>query len=79
MSSLGEAFSDADEILTLIALIPVILSVMWITINLGNPNFEYVEWTNSVITSLAHALVPAVKAIVVLGVILWVARNLGGR
>lgn len=77
--SLGQSFEDADELLTLLALLPVMFGLLVFVNNMDNPNFNGIESLNSLLTNFAHALVPSIGAIIVLGLILWVLRNASGR
>lgn len=72
--SWGDAIGDADELLTLIALLPVMVGVLVMAQNLGNPEYDMVGQFEAVINTFAHALVPSIGAIVVVGTLLYFAR-----
>jgi hypothetical protein len=73
--SLGQAFDDADELLTLIALLPIMLGLLVFTSNINNPNFNGIAAFERLITDFAHALVPSIGAIMILGLIIFALRN----
>lgn len=73
--SLGQAFDDADELLTLIALLPIMLGLLVFTSNINNPNFNGIAAFERLITDFAYALVPSIGAIIVLGLIIFALRN----
>lgn len=73
--SLGQAFEDADELLTLIALLPILFGVLVFTSNIGNPNFEALTVAEQLLANLANALVPSIRLIVILGLIIFALRN----
>lgn len=77
--SLGQAFEDADELLTLLALLPVLLGLLVFVNNIDNPNFDGIEALNTLLTNFAYALVPSIGAIIVVGLILWAVHNASGR
>lgn len=69
--SLGESFGSADDALTLLALIPVLLMTLAFTSNINNPNFEPIEAVNVLLTEFAYAMVPNISGIIVLGLMIW--------
>lgn len=77
--SIGQAFEDADGLLTLLALLPVMFGMLVFANNIDNPNFDGIEALNTLLTNLAHALVPSIGAILIVGLTLWAVRNSSGR
>ena len=73
--SLGQAFEDADEILTLSAIIPAMLIVLSLIANLGNQNLDTTVYMNAIVETLVQALIPSIKLIIVLGVVLYIYRQ----
>jgi hypothetical protein len=73
--ALGQAFDEADELLTLLAVIPVLLALLVFVNNMGNPNYDAIQAFNRLITSLIHALVPNIGAILALGALIWLVRT----
>ena len=67
MSSFGESFAEADEILTLIALIPVAFIILVMALNFDNPNFDAIGYFELGMRMIAYALIPAIGATLVLG------------
>jgi hypothetical protein len=47
--------------------------------NIDNPNFDGIDALNTLLTNFAHALVPSIGAIIVVGLMLWALRNASGR
>ncbi|WP_192498361.1 hypothetical protein [Halorussus halophilus] len=76
MSSIGESFEAADNILTLLAVIPFCLGIAVASNNIGNPNFDMTGYTTEMLTGLVHSLVPDIGAIVFLGVAIYLFVNL---
>jgi len=72
--SLGQAFDDADELLTLLALISVLIGLLVFVNNIGNPSYDAIQAFNNLIANFAHALVPNIRAIIVVGIVLWFIR-----
>ena len=73
--SLGQAFGDADEMLTLIALLPIMFGLLIFTNNINNPNFDALTAFEQLLTNFVHALVPNIWAIIVLGLIIFAIQN----
>lgn len=75
--SLGDAFGDASEILTIVALIPVCITLIIMGMNMTNPDFDMIAWFESAMFGLVNAMIPALGAIVVLGLVIYFLRIAG--
>ena len=73
--SLGQAFGDADELLTLIALLPIMFGLLIFTNNINNSNFDGLNAFEQLLTNFTHALVPNIGAIIMLGLVIFAVRN----
>lgn len=76
--SLGQAFENADELLTLLALIPVLFGLLVFVNNIGDPNYDAIQAFNNLITNLVYALVPWIEGIIIIWLLIWFARNSSG-
>jgi hypothetical protein len=74
--SLGQSFEDADELLTLIALLPVMVGLLFFASNMNNPEFNGIETLTTLLTELIHAFVPNIELIIALGLLLWLSSKL---
>jgi hypothetical protein len=73
---LGQSFEDADELLTLIALLPVMVGLLFFASNMNNPEFNGIETSTTLLTELTHAFVPNIELIIALGLLLWLSSKL---
>lgn len=74
--SFGDALGDADEILTLIALIPAIFLVASMIPNLSNPNLDTTAYMTELVNTLVQGLVPNIGLIILLALFLFAYRNI---
>lgn len=72
--SLGEAIGDADQILTPFILVAAMIGVMLLAGKIGNLNFDWINAFGSLMGALAYDIVLSIRAIVVVGLILWIVR-----
>jgi len=69
--NLDEAYEDAGDILTLLAMIPVGLIVLGMSRNMNNPHYDMTAALEQGIFALVEAVMPSWKATVVLAIGLW--------
>lgn len=74
--NLSDAVTDADALLTMIALMPVAGVVVIMGVNFNNPNFNSVEWFALGMRMIVNAAIPALMLISLLAAILWAIHNL---
>lgn len=55
----GQAFDDADAIITLVMLIPAFLILLVMTQNMANPEFNMLAAATTGLKSIAQAISPA--------------------
>jgi hypothetical protein len=74
--SFGDSIDDADEILTLIAMLPVAVVILIMALNFGNPDFDTLGYFEIAITMWAKALIPSIGLILVLAGLIHVGKQL---
>lgn len=68
--SFEESIGDADDILTLIAMLPVAVVILIMVFNFGNPEFDALAYFEIGITMWAEALVPSIGLVLILAVLI---------
>lgn len=73
--SFGDSIDDADDILTLIAMLPVAVVILIMTLNFGNPDFDALGYFEAGVTMWVKALVPSIGTILALAVLIHLYKR----